>query len=900
MVASARFRRLFTSGGGYALFVPALVKTYADFYDRIDIKLAIEYAVYRFYALHREAFLFQSLDAIAHVAALPETNIAQYAARVYELFYSLRTGITPTNIDPAGIHDINQSQEKEAMLIHVAEDKPQTLLAAIRRGDAQTNGQIFFDVPDSLGNSRLRMEDLVKLFLTIIAHDPSILRAQHFMRIFRFLAPHLYNASPQARSVLQDGLVALSEILLRTFSKSKLVDGGNATQVGEVDVIASNTVNEPEPTDKSKNASNPNTMRLDFLFALTTVAQAGSHIPPQMAHQTIEIVKIILRDPSTEMFEPLSTFFGDLTKLVVLRGDLSKLKYVIPFLQEISPIIRTYSAILDFTSVFEAITQVSSTLPYSHDQVFSRLVVHDLCSAGLEACELTSAETERSNTHFRKALVTLLCEGVFLRGADVLGELEKRRPSFIFLAKVLLPLSLTLKTTDQLASDTGKFEAWHRSSLTNSWIRLLFYAMTACQRSFRAADNLPLSRSKTRDKKNTDEKQWQAHSPTFVTALQIIKVILIRAEAEISTTLPDLWHRLAGFLRSVLMDGNAHFALPSSNLKDTSPLPSPTPSPRGSIQLDHSGQPSFFDLPGQSTMTSGTTPLPTRLRVIDYALWSILEFLCAYRSPLRLQLRLFTIEKVATLDQELGSLQRRASPLVSPSVSPVSRRISVFAKPRRSALFPSPDSSPRTSRPHSMINEPSIPSIYLGPNLSRTSHGQLSSLNIPDSNPGGQLRIPGYQYNSPISTPKRGGAYIQADGDQGLLQGPRIVHLGPASPAALLPPTPVSPGGGGSFGVGNIRLMAQSTKINSSTLMRATCRRIRAVQAFMGYDALLPIPTSNPGIVGLGGDSDEVSFATWTKRSALEAVLNEMKDLEEEFEDIMKGSGSGSGNHDTD
>jgi len=64
----------------------------------------------------------------------------------------------------------------------------------------------------------------------------------------------------------------------------------------------------------------------------------------------------------------------------------------------------------------------------------------------------------------------------------------------------------------------------------------------------------------------------------------------------------------------------------------------------------------------------------------------------------------------------------------------------------------------------------------------------------------------------------------------------------------------------------------------------------------MGYDTLLPMPTPNqdPRIVGVGTENgDEVSFATWTKRSALEAVLNEMKELEEEFKDVMEGDGSG-------
>ncbi|KAF5359637.1 hypothetical protein D9756_003121 [Leucocoprinus leucothites] len=886
MVASARFRRLFTSGGGYALFMPALAKVYAEAHQRADIKLAIEYAVYRFYALHREAFLFQSLDAIAHIAALPETDAVQYAARVYDLFYSLRSGVAPTNLDPAGIHGMNQSQEKEALLFNAAEDKPQTFLAAIRRGEAQTNGQIFFEVPDAYESSRLRLEDFVKLFLTIIAHDPSILRAQHFMRMFRFLAPHLYNASSQARNVLQEGLVALSEILPKVLAKSKSAEAGNAVRVGETDTTLVGSIAGQEAPEKTKNMSNPNVMRMDFLLTLVAVGQAGCHIPPQMAKQAIETARLILKDNPPEMLQPLSTFFADLTKLILLRGDLSKPKYVIPFIQEISPFMRAYTTTFDFASILETVTQLCSIPPYTHDPVFAKLVGHEICVSGLEACELITPETEASKPRFRPALVSLLAEAVFLRGSDVVGELEKRKPTYHFLAKVILPLTLTLRTSNQLASERGKSESWHRPALTRSWVRLIFYAMTACQRSFRAAENLPLSRSKSREKRRGEEKQWQAHLPTFTTALQIIKVIVVRAEMEISSTLPDLWQRLAGFFRSALMDGNANFALHGSVSREASPMPSPSPSPRGSAQMDRTRHTSFFfDLPGQSTMDASSIPPSSPPRVIDYALWSILEFLCAYRSPLRLQLRLFMVEKIVALDQELKHRERRQSPFASPNSTPTSRRIStsVFAKPRRSGMFPSPDSSPRASRSPSMTNELSIPSINLGPGMNRAT-----SLEIPTSNSGGELRIPGYQYISPTvspSTPRRGSAaYLQVEA-----QGPRIIHLGPTSPSALIPPSPLSPSGGGSMGVSNIRLMGQSTKIKSSTLVKATYRRIRAVQTFMGYDALLPLPSGNVGlgISGLGMETDEVSFVTWTKRTALEAILNEMKQLEEEFEETI-------------
>lgn len=881
MVASARFRRLFTSGGGYALFMPALVKMYAESHQNIGIRLAIEYAVYRFYALHREAFLFQSLDAIVRVAALPDIDGVQYAARVYDLFYSLKSGVSPTKLDPAGIHGMNQLQEKEAFLFHVAEDKPQTFITVMRRGEAQTSGQVFFEIPDSYESSRLRIEDFVKLFLTIIAHDPSILRAQQFMRMFRFLVPHLYNSSPQARSVLQEGLEALSEMFIKIFSKSKAAETSSTSTVhgNEVDGMLVGSAAGQEASDKGKPTSNSAAMMTDFLSALVAVGQAGYHILPRMAKRSVEIARLILKGASSEMLESISALFADLVKLVLLREDTPKPKHVIPFVQEISPFIRTYNTTLDFTSVFETITHLCCTPLYAQDLSFTRLV-HEICIAGLEAHEVITEQTEPPRTHFCTAFISLLAEAVLLCGSDIIGELEKRKPTFHFLAKVILPFTLTLRTSSQLAS-RRKIETWHNQAITSAWMRILFYAMTACQKNFRATESLPLSRSKSREKRNGEEMRWQAHLPTFTTALQLIKIIVVRAETEISSTFPNLWQRLAIFLKSALMDGNADFAFHRLVSIPTSPMLSPSPSPRCSV--DRSGQsPSFFDLPQQRNPDNSVAVPFLPPRVIDYAIWSLFEFLCAYRSPLRLQLRLFVIEKVVALDQELKLRQRFPGPFASPSMTPRTRRVStsVFAKPRRSALSPSPDSSPRASRPPSMNHGLSTPTIHLEPGMNRTTSLEISTSSS------GELRIPGYQYTSPTipSTPKQGAApYLQVNE-----QGRRIVHLGPVSPSALIPPPPLSPSGGGSMGVSNIRLMGQSTQIKSIALAKATYRRIRLVQTFMGYDVLLPLPVANVGlgIVPFEMENNEV-FATWTRRSALEAILSEMKQFEEEFKETI-------------
>ncbi|KAJ3917202.1 hypothetical protein F5877DRAFT_45080, partial [Lentinula edodes] len=57
LVASTRFRRLFTSGGGYTLFMPVLFIVYTESEAHHGIRCAY----------HEETFVFQSLDAIAHV-----------------------------------------------------------------------------------------------------------------------------------------------------------------------------------------------------------------------------------------------------------------------------------------------------------------------------------------------------------------------------------------------------------------------------------------------------------------------------------------------------------------------------------------------------------------------------------------------------------------------------------------------------------------------------------------------------------------------------------------------------------------------------------------------------------------------------------------------------------------
>jgi hypothetical protein len=798
--------------------MPAVIKTYTEAECHTGIKLAIEYAVNRFYALHREAFVFQTLDIMAHIIMLPNTEADWLAKSIHNLFFALRKGILPSTPDVAGIHNANKLEEREALIVSTAEEKPQTFLSLLRRGESQHKDNVTIDLPEEYETSRLAIDDFVRLFLTVIAHDPSIVRAEQFLRLLRFIAPYLYHASASARVVLQEGIDALGIVLLRATSKPK------------GDTPSTQLPNEPPTTgsaetllvnqllEKSRSPSDIMAMRLDYLSLIAAFTRVGGELPQPAIFRAMGLIGIMLKDAPVDVNNAISTFLADFTRASLIRDAAPNPKAVVALLQDLAPLINAHSNTVDFTGVFESITVLAANSLYANDISFSRVVVTQICSAGLGACESAASENLILSLPSRPSFVALLAQAILLRGADVFPELEKRNASYGFLVGVVLPLAMSLRTGPDLVSDSLRAEPWHRDALASAWVRLLSYSMSVCQKNTART----LERSKSHDKGRPSISK-RSELPTFVIALQILKTIAIRAEADLSSRLPGAWARIASFLKTILAEGSANF---SSRAQDISPIPSPTPSPRTSGQFDHF--PSSLSISTDlrtSPMHNQTFSSP---RIVDYSLWSMFELLCVHRSPLFLQMRLFMVERLVELDQEL-QYHNTHSPMTLRS-RPVSS--SIFSKPRRRVSgLPSPNSSPRLGPSPSFPHDASFPSL----------DGRQAGYN---------------NMASPQNT-----------------HGPRIVHLGPISATSLFG-RGLSPGLG--KGTGNA---TTTTKIKSLTLVRATYRRIRTVQTCMGYKTLLPMPHSHEM------DADEVFTTTWTRRQALDDIIQETKDLMDEFEE---------------
>jgi hypothetical protein len=447
------------------------------------------------------------------------------------------------------------------------------------------------------------------------------------------------------------------------------------------------------------------------------------------SRQAIELVKVMLKDYS-HSYPDVASFFADFTRSSLIRLDAPSIKDLITYFDDLTPVISIYAISVDFSGVFDTVSQLTHNTAFANEPLFAQRVVTRLCTAGLDACEMAASERHLFTLPFRSSLITLMTKAVFLKGADVIGEVEKYTPSYDFLAGVVFPFAVALEATTY--DDSGGLLTG-RDILARAWIRLLAYAMSACRNGAlvdqppRASERIKLSHRRTQSTSNVQTN-------ASIIAMQIVKIVIIQADNDLSSAVPGIWSRIASFFESFLIDGNAKFAL---KRQENSPAASPSRSNAGlGFAFTVSDDPAFHDQTPSLRKKALNPP-----RLVDYALWSLFELLFRTRNPLFIQLRLFIREKVEELDQALRVQQNALAP-----ATPASRRVSsssAFSKPRRrmsSMLFPETFVQNRSlqdlplqthgeaTRPSVHPGEPSSPNIvHLGPNQSSARTGIATS-----------------------------------------------------------------------------------------------------------------------------------------------------------------------------
>jgi hypothetical protein len=835
MTASARFHRLFTSGGGYTLFISALFKVYSESESNEGVRLAIEYCVNRFYAVHQEAFVFQALNVLSHMVMLPEVDGPWVAKQAFLLLSTLKDQSPAHAADAAGVHGTNKLQEQEALMVRTAEERPQAFLTLLRRGSGSQGENVGIIVPDEYEGSHLALDNFVRLLLTVIGHNPNIRRAEQFLRLLRLMAPYIYESSPAALNVLQEGISALSTIFIsRSTGKSKSTESSQIGGDEPSNLFSQAAAASIDLFEAAKSPSNFTEMRVDYLTLVAEFSKCGGYFGPVAFGRIFGLVRLIFKESDPAGGGRVASFLGLFAHNVLVRNSSKlQLKQVLTFLNELGPIFKAHAADADFSGVLEAVIHLSGDPLYANQPSFSLVVLTHFCTVGLEVHERLASEGPTFLAPFQRALVKLLCRATLLVGVDVVSLIEQRPLTFEFVAGILYPMALDLPSTEAAGDNRLMVDSWRRTATIRTSICLLQLAMEACQRQKSVDDRTGKpERSRSQETKKGSVKRSPA--ATLSIALQTLKVIVLRAEDDISKHSPGIWVQIGSLLRNLLSTGSARFALRNqgSSVPPSPTEPFATLKPRTSEDSDPFRPSSPYIIPSRAP-----SPLPLSFpqpSLIDYLLWSILEFVCRYRSPLMIQMRLFLLETTSTLNEEL--LSQQALPVRDRRFS----YASAFSKSRRKSGYGSRAPSPDASSFLAPVR-PSLEDVFLTP-------PKLE-------------RKPGYA-RSP-TTP--GGSEVAA---------PRIVHLGPVDNFDVFRRTP-SPGLGESEARSRKWLIANSKTMKSAKLVLATYRRVRAVQQIMGYTELLPPPDTLEE-----GEDDAI---VWSRGRALRAIKSETADLLEEF-----------------
>lgn len=682
-------------------------------------------------------------------------------------------------------------------------------------------------------NKLLRSDDLVKLCLTVIAYNPTVTRAYNFLALLRRMVPYFYEESKSSRDVLREGIGALGQALFPKASRQKIPESFQTRQVNQ-------TLPDDIPNDV-KNIFEDNltpcdevAMRREYLELVVAHVRVAQDLRPNTMKLVLDLLAALLKESARLEAGFESTLLKDLAHNSFAQSTVNQ-KFAFSLLRELAPIIRIFALTTDCSGVIDSITTLLKRPEFGRSNDFVEFITREITSPLLEISEDAASENLLFALPMRSSIVSLLVQTASLESSDVASILEERRPSPGFLSGIVLPFCMMVKTTVEIETESQFKNQARALKHGATFVRIIAYVIEACQIK-PDPDAGKTSSTQSIIRKNSQRSKHPGLAirvawATKIISVQIIKVLVLRATADISIGLKGIWGRMSYFLKDLLSDGNAKFAL----YKSSSPLHSPYLSPQVSSSP---GGP--FSRQSVS-MERPSIPRTKRPRVVDYLTWSFLEFLCRSPSPLNLQMRLWMQEKIHDLDNHLKVLDMPG--MLYPRHS---RRVSsIFVRPR--GFSTSPDA--------------------LRPSSSRISDVP-NDLNLLASIPSDRgLRIH-FTQTTPGSSPQR--------------------HLG--SPG-MTPPVRDDKSAELSGSLFSHRTLSNNDTLKSPKLVAIVFDRIRFVQVYMGYDRLLPVEGQTDDADGIKFKPWTISSALLTMAEEMKLLMNEFpecffENLGGEFVDV--------------
>ncbi|CAG8439047.1 1095_t:CDS:10 [Acaulospora morrowiae] len=681
MTAATRFRRLFDTNRGYSIIIPVLFKIFCESESVRPIRQAIIFAWCKFFHAHGESFIFQALGCLTPLilkGSSKSPKVCEWmCTSLYELFRALNF---PVNFeDSLGILDAAEELDISDPFLF---DAPSIINNTINntfglKGNVKLKTS-FLGAQDKI----FPLEDLVKLFLTIIAYDPGSLRAEQFVQILRYLIPHLLQESSTVRGLVDEGMVALTEVFLK-FSKSSkpLVSSTGVSGSAIIDNISDENMdtadgisfNIQEATTqafgKQWQQNDRIKIKRQFLMLVQVYKLHDGMLTDNCHNKMANIIRLMLKDYASVKMKISTAFLKNYICDALLFNTtfVDGRKPILSFLRHLSTSFRQHYKSIDFSGLLEGLALIAtSKCKFAiNDFEMAHLLKDKFVSFGLSIALRSDWEigAEQTQQKFCNGLVELFVAMMTHSKLDMLSEIDKYHPSHYLMTYIIIPICLKYNPEDVVI--VSKIES-PEFNIKITWNRLLVYVTKVCskdftQRSTRKPRASTTSMNNVEDlEANENEEETQvdstADTATFIFGYIALKILFVRADKYISQT-KGMWVNIAQFLRKNLASSGKPQASrsglysggssPSESFTNVSITPDLHPD-----NLRASSTSLLHPPLSRSSLTSSA---------YDFVLWKFLEFILLYKLPLNLYLRTFVHQKLQHRSTGIDSIYYRLS-----------------------------------------------------------------------------------------------------------------------------------------------------------------------------------------------------------------------------------------------
>ncbi|KAG0215733.1 hypothetical protein BGX33_000899 [Mortierella sp. NVP41] len=469
ITAATRLRRLFASHNGYALFFPALFKIYCDSANIRVVQDTIDATFYRFYLIHQEAFILQSLGAIVPLMlrTMTKEQSSIMGRRLFAFMEALDQPTTTYHSKALGIPSLSVPYYDNKPYGGTQLEIPHWIASLIPKNSKLFQGT---NTNNILHKGEFTIADSIKLFLAVVAYDPGSVRSEQFVRVLKMVLPYFLDREAH---LMTSGLDSLIDIFAKFGRSSKplvpptfvpppvLPRASQSSDDSLCDIsrfaLCSNPLGKNQAIRGKTWAQNDRVaIKHEFVCLIQHFCDRGGQLADDQHQMMAAFAKSIIKDYISLKIPCTTDWLKHYIKhaIIPVRNVQQGTHAILYLIVQVSGFLRTQYKTIEFSGFFDGLRLVAEDKrqflrnSVTLSNVFQDKIVSPALAIGVKD-DWSSGSVYVPQAKFCNSLVDLILVMINNADTDTIFELEQAVPTPRLMAYIVVPLCLRFKTKFQ-------------------------------------------------------------------------------------------------------------------------------------------------------------------------------------------------------------------------------------------------------------------------------------------------------------------------------------------------------------------------------------------------------------------------------------------------------------------